>query len=74
MDRLLSFDGKLGPILAALEKENILLRRELSIIESQLSKTVGICEQILEENAQQKQIIQQKNEDMQKIIETIAVN
>ena len=27
VDRLLSFDGKLGPILAALDKENNLLRK-----------------------------------------------
>jgi hypothetical protein len=47
LDRILSFDSKLGPILDALEKENQLLRKELGILEGQLSNTVGICEQIL---------------------------
>lgn len=32
LDRILSFDSKLGPILDALEKENQLLRKELGIL------------------------------------------
>jgi hypothetical protein len=43
LDRILSFDSKLGPVLDALEKENQLLRKELGILEGQLSNTVGIC-------------------------------
>ena len=58
VDRLLSFDGKLGPILAALEKENNLLRKELALMESQLSNTLGICEQVINENNDLKNIIQ----------------
>lgn len=68
MDRLLSFDGKLGPILAALEKENNLLRRELSLFESQLSNSVSICEQVISENNELKEALLQKNEDISKII------
>jgi len=74
IDRILSYDGKLGPILDALEKENLLLRKELGILEGQLSNTVGICEQILSENNELKLIIKNKNEDISKIIETIAGN
>ena len=43
LDRILSFDSKLGPILDGLEKENLLLRKELGVLEGQLSNTVGIC-------------------------------
>ena len=51
VDRLLSYDGKLGPILAGIEKENNLLRRELSLLESQLSNSVSICEQVIAQNS-----------------------
>jgi hypothetical protein len=51
-----------------------LLRRELGTLEGQLSNTVGICEQILGENNELKIIIKKKNEDISKIIETIAHN
>ena len=74
LDKILSFDSKIGPILDALEKENQLLRKELGILERQLSNTVGICEQILQENNELKIIIKRKNEDISKIIETIAHN
>lgn len=74
LDRILSFDSKLGPILDALEKENQLLRKQLGILEGQLSNTVGICEQILSENNELKVIIKRKNEDIAKIIDTIAHN
>ena len=43
-------------------------------MENQLSNTVGICEQIINQNNEQKTIIQKKNEDIKKIIETIALN
>lgn len=52
----------------------MLLRRELGTLEGQLSNTVGICEQILSENNELKIIIKKKNEDISKIIETIAHN
>jgi hypothetical protein len=74
IDRVLSFDSKLGSILDALEKENLLLRKELGVLEGQLSNTVGICEQILAENNELKLIVKRKNEDIGKIIETIAGN
>lgn len=74
LDRILLYDSKLGPILDALEKENQLLRKELGIMEGQLSNTVGICEQILTENNELKLIVKGKNEDINKIIETIATN
>ena len=74
LDRILSFDSKLGPILDSLQKENGLLRKELGVLEGQLSNTVGICEQILAENNELKQIIKRKNEDITKIIQTIAGN
>ena len=74
IDRVLSFDSKLGPILDALEKENLLLRKELGVLEGQLSNTVGICEQILAENNELKLVVKRKNEDIGKIIETIAGN
>lgn len=61
LDRILSFDSKLGPVLDALEKENQLLRKELGILEGQLSNTVGICEQILSENNELKLIVKRKN-------------
>lgn len=74
VDRLLSFDGKLGPILNGLEKENNLLRKELAVLEKQLSSTVSICEQIINENAHLKDIIRNKNLDLEKLIETVALN
>ena len=43
-------------------------------MEGQLSNTVGICEQILAENNELKLIVKGKNEDINKIIETIASN
>lgn len=74
LDRILSFDSKLGPILDALEKENLLLRKELGTLEGQLSKTVTICEEILGENNELKLVVKRKNEDISKVIETIASN
>jgi hypothetical protein len=43
-------------------------------LEGQLSNTVGICEQILSENNELKVIIKRKNDDIAKIIDTIAHN
>ena len=43
-------------------------------MEGQLSNTVGICEQIIAENNELKLIVKGKNEDINKIIETIASN
>ena len=74
LDRILSFDNKLGPILDALEKENQLLRKELANLENHLSQSVGICENILNENNELKVIIKKKNVDISKIIETVAAN
>lgn len=74
LDRLLSSEGKVGPILSGLEKENNLLRGELATLEKQLSNTVSICEQILQENAELKAVVRGKNEDIAKIIETVALN
>jgi chromosome segregation ATPase len=74
LDRLLSSEGKVGPILSGLEKENNLLRGELGTLEKQLSNTVSICEQILQENAELKAVVRGKNEDIAKIIETVALN
>jgi hypothetical protein len=51
-----------------------MLRKELGILEGQLSNTVGICEQILSENNELKLIIKRKNEDIAKIIDSIAHN
>ncbi len=46
----------------------------MGVLEGQLSNTVGICEQILSENNELKVIVKKKNEDIHKIIETIASN
>ena len=51
-----------------------MLRKELGVFESQLSNTVGICEQILSENNELKLIIKGKNEDILKLIDTVALN
>lgn len=41
-------------------------------MESQLSNTLGICEQVIGENNELKDILMEKNQDITKIIETIA--
>ncbi len=74
VDKVLSMQGRLGPILDALERENNLLRKELGVLEGQLSNTVGICEQILAENNELKLIVKHKNEDINKMIQTLAHN
>jgi chromosome segregation ATPase len=74
VDRLLAADPRLGPLLEALDRENGLLRKELGVLEGQLANTVGICEQILSENNELKLIVKRKNEDLTKVIETVASN
>ena len=72
LDRILSFDSKLRPILDALQRENQLLRKQLGVLEGQLSNTVSICDQILAENTELKLIVKKKNDDIAKIIETVG--
>lgn len=43
-------------------------------MEAQLSNTLGICEQVISENNELKDIVHEKNADISKIIETIAGN
>lgn len=74
LDKLLEYESRLAPILTSLERENNTLRGEISIVSHELSKSLLLCETLIVENKEMKDIVLNKNEDITKIIETIAVN
>lgn len=46
----------------------------MSLLSSELSKSLSICESLIAENMEQKNIILNKNNDIKRIIESIALN
>lgn len=74
IDKLLEYNGRLAPVLVSLEKENNTLRGEISVLSHELRKSLDACESLIQENQEQKSIILNKNQDIRKIIETIALN